>query len=65
MNDARNKIKRSMVLPTCQHTNAKLDNLGNNNADDSYTAKNIKNWSSSYNIYIHYIKNKFAQGECH
>ena len=52
-----------MILTTCQHINLKLGNLGNNKADDSYTAEHIKNQSFSYKICIHYIKNKFAQGE--
>ena len=41
-----------MVLTTCQYTYVKLGNLGIDKADDSYTTEHIKNWSSSYNIYI-------------
>ena len=36
----RRKRKRNMVLTTYQHTYVKLSN---NKADDSYTAKHIKN----------------------
>ena len=32
-----------MVLIACQHIYVKLGNLGNNKADDSYTAEHIKN----------------------
>ena len=37
------KIKRSMVLTTCQHTYVKLGNLGNNKADNSHTAEHLQN----------------------
>ena len=53
-----------MLFTTCQRTYVKLGNLGNNKADDSYVVEHIQKWSSSYNIYIHFLKNKFAQGEC-
>ena len=45
------------------YTYVKLGNLGNNKVFDLYSAEHIQNWSSSI-IYIHCIKNKFAQGEC-